>query len=65
MLFQDNCYFYQKRQTNWEESQAGCEQCGANLASIHSKEEVDFLRNQISITNLKFQLLMFKLLSFI
>ena len=43
--FQDHCYKVFDYKVSWYDAQASCSSYGANLASIHSKEENDFVRS--------------------
>ncbi|XP_059169016.1 C-type mannose receptor 2-like [Physella acuta] len=42
------CYFIYKRQLKWTEAQEYCSAVGANLASLHSEEEIAFIRPQMN-----------------
>ncbi|TKR88575.1 hypothetical protein L596_012795 [Steinernema carpocapsae] len=44
-LFRDHCYYVSSDRKNWRESLQICQTFGANLASIHDKEENTFAVN--------------------
>ncbi|XP_059167591.1 C-type mannose receptor 2-like [Physella acuta] len=45
--FTQNCYYVHKSSIPWSEAQKRCSAFGANLASLHSEEEITFLTSQI------------------
>ncbi|CAJ0950386.1 unnamed protein product, partial [Mesorhabditis belari] len=42
-FFQGNCYWVNKKRTNWTTSEKSCVQENAHLVSIHTDEENDFV----------------------
>ncbi|XP_041660726.1 galactose-specific lectin nattectin-like [Cheilinus undulatus] len=45
--FERNCYKFNFSRLDWADSERACTGIGANLASVHTKEEYDFLRDTI------------------
>ncbi|KAK1886943.1 Type-2 ice-structuring protein [Dissostichus eleginoides] len=51
MGFQGRCYYHNTDILNWHYADANCASLGANLVSVHSLEEYNFLYQQIAILN--------------
>ena len=46
-LFGASCYKFDERSTTWAEADKLCAQEGGRLASIHSKDEDDFIKSNL------------------
>ena len=43
ILWGEFCYLHVKKSKTWQDASSYCENIGGNLASIHDKEENDFV----------------------
>jgi len=48
MEFEDNCYLFLQSRSTWKDAQRQCRMRGANLASVHSESENQFIANTLS-----------------